>query len=123
MIPTYQQFLNESKILSKNLDRMTPDELDRLLLTVYKNHKVNVPQKIELIIRYGANPDVQDISSGRTALHHAARNGNLEACKLLIAAGARLDILSKFKYSVRDLAIINNNQYIVEYLESLARED
>ena len=28
---------------------------------------------------------------GRTALHHAALNGNLEACMLLIERGARLD--------------------------------
>lgn len=43
-----------------------------------------------LILRHhGADPDATD-ASGNTALHVAARRGNIEACDMLLQSGAKV---------------------------------
>jgi ankyrin repeat protein len=41
---------------------------------------------------------------GNTALHWATLNGNVDACRLLIEAGTRLDRLNRQKESILDYA-------------------
>lgn len=45
---------------------------------------------VNLLLRYGARPDVSD-KLGRTALHNAALTGNEEAVEALLKAGAHVD--------------------------------
>ena len=52
------------------------------------------PRAVEVLLRLGADPDAAD-QHGRTALHIAAEEGNVELARLLVYHGANLNALDK----------------------------
>lgn len=46
-----------------------------------------------LVRQTGINPDFQGVTNGYTALHDALWHGHEECARILIEAGARLDLL------------------------------
>ena len=75
---------------------------------------------IDFLINKGLNIHAHD-SQGRTALHHAAGVGNLEAVKKLITCGAASDlaVLDKDSRTPVQVAALCGMDDIVEYLQGL----
>lgn len=53
---------------------------------------------------------------GRTPLLYAARYGSLELVELMIAKGARVDVMDGFNETMLHLAAVNEYPEIVKYL-------
>lgn len=60
---------------------------------------------LRLLLQHGADPNCRDALRGCTALHYAAEADDVEAAEALIAAGARLDILTREGESPLDVAL------------------
>ncbi|KAK4139187.1 uncharacterized protein C8A04DRAFT_40914 [Dichotomopilus funicola] len=63
---------------------------------------------VDLFLRHGARPNLQDIN-GRTALHHAARYLHGQVAGLLIEHGAGTEIMDLYGSTPIDPAILNGN--------------
>lgn len=114
-----------SKILSK-----TKEKLNKLLIKAAKQNNVS---EVERLILSGANPNARDGETGMTALHYAARNGNIDmAIKLIELSrkqGIRLNLTATDKNGQTPLnyAAINNHgdifSAILKELKRQIRED
>jgi ankyrin repeat protein len=64
-----------------------------------------------------------DVNAGdydrRTAVHIAAAEGNLAALRVLVDAGANLNVKDRWNNSVRDEAASAKAGHVIEYLDSL----
>ncbi|KAG9849039.1 hypothetical protein KCU98_g4707, partial [Aureobasidium melanogenum] len=70
---------------------------------------------IRLLIRTGAGIDAQDID-GETALHSAARAGDLDLVRLLISKKAKINVKNDEGRSALDFACGENHLEIIQYL-------
>ncbi|KAG2484421.1 hypothetical protein HYH03_016835 [Edaphochlamys debaryana] len=59
---------------------------------------------LHLLLQEGAQRDAVSPDDGCTALHFAAMNGQAEAAKALLAAGAKRDAVNKDHATALDLA-------------------
>ena len=84
-------------------------------IAVMNNHK----HIVEYLISKGVNIDEKNGQNDDSALHKACYIGSLEMTKILVKAGADINILDKIGQKPIDLAIQKNHQAIVKYLESL----
>jgi ankyrin repeat protein len=62
-----------------------------ITLAAEKDH----PEIVLYLIEKGENVNYQESNYGMTALHHAARNGNLELIEKLVAKGANMKLQNK----------------------------
>lgn len=62
-----------------------------ITLAAEKNH----PNIVMYLIEKGENVNYQESNYGMSALHHAARNGNLELIEKLVAKGANMKLQNK----------------------------
>ncbi len=60
--------------------------------------------------------DAKSGPEGRTALHYAIEEGNLEIVEILIQDGASIDISDNQGYTALHLAVLNNRISIIEFL-------
>ena len=72
-----------------NLNDKNKEFLTPLHLAVDKSHY----DVIDVLLKCRAKVNALD-SAGQTALHRAARDGNVQACRMLLAAGADATIVS-----------------------------
>src|SRR5579862_1650484 len=72
---------------------------------------------IKLLVDHGANVNARQ-HGGWTAMHAAARNGDLEIAKTLLAAGADVAPRADNNQSPLDLALTEGRQSIVDFLEA-----
>ncbi|KAG9747080.1 hypothetical protein KCU73_g7451, partial [Aureobasidium melanogenum] len=70
---------------------------------------------IRLLIRNGAGIDAQD-SDGETALHSAARAGDLDMVQLLISKKAKINVKNDEGRSALDFACGENHLEVIQYL-------
>jgi ankyrin repeat protein len=73
---------------------------------------------VEYLLNNGANPNVQE-RSGLTPLHWAASHGNLQAVRILVAAGACPDMENSCGQTAAMLAQRRGKSEITQFLEGL----
>lgn len=90
-------------------------ELNRRLLDATK--KVDIAYVGELL-EAGADVETADLkpNEGETPLHHAARTGNVELAKLLVAKGGRVNVSAPSGFTPLHVAAGLNRQAMTEYL-------
>ena len=69
-----------------------------------------------ILLDSGANPNMQDVLSGYTALHHAVRSSHVELVDVLLAHGADPRIQSYLKMTPFGLAILRDNYEVARKL-------
>ena len=79
--------------------------------------QVNEPEIIDLLVKSGANVNAQD-AEGFTPLHMAAIHGNLKIVKKLVDLEADVNIVTTDGKNAAELAHLNEELEIKEYLES-----
>ena len=77
----------------------------------------NEPEIIDLLVKSGANVNAQD-AEGFTPLHMAAIHGNLKIVKKLVDLDADVNIITTDGKNAAELAHLNEELEIEEYLES-----
>jgi ankyrin repeat protein len=85
------------------------------LLVAAESRENQFQEVIKLLIRSGANVDARD-SSEETALHWAARAGDIDLVRLLISKKARVSVKNSEGKSALDLACAGNNSNVIELL-------
>ena len=65
---------------------------DGMTLLSQAIHEVGAIRIVKFLIDYGANVNAKDDNDGYTPIHWAAKDGNVEIAKLLIASGAKIDV-------------------------------
>ncbi len=98
-----------------DLNQKTREGYSLLYIAVQNKHKPIV----EYLLSKGAPINEKNGLNDDSALHKACFIGSLEMTKTLIEAGADINILDKIGQKPIDLAIGQNHQAVVEYLESL----
>ena len=81
------------------------------------SQKNNEPEIIDLLVKSGANVNAQD-AEGFTPLHMAAIHGNLKIVKKLVDLEADVNIITTHGKNAAELAHLNEELEIEEYLES-----
>ena len=76
-------------------------------------------RSIELLLKYDANPDIQEENMYRTPLFIAARWGKLELVKILAENGADVNKPTKYGNTPLDQAIKNGHTDVADYLRSV----
>lgn len=79
---------------------------------------VSYMQMLELLLDRGAPVDMHN-KTGWTALHRAAFNGRVEACRLLLRRGASIHAVTKSGCTALHLAASNNHLGVMELLLQL----
>ena len=79
--------------------------------------QINEPEIIDLLVKSGANVNAQD-AEGFTPLHMAAIHGNLKVVKKLVDLEADVNIITTDGKNAAELAHLNEELEIEEYLES-----
>ena len=79
--------------------------------------QINEPEIIDLLVKSGANVNAQD-AEGFTPLHMAAIHGNLKIVKKLVDLEADVNIITTDGKNAAELAHLNEELEIEEYLES-----
>ena len=75
------------------------------------------PRMIELLVRYSAN--VEDFSAKGTALHHAARAGQVASIKALVECGATVDASDRHNRTPLHIAVAHGHVAAAERLVTL----
>ena len=68
------------------------------------------------LLRNGADHSLKDWFDSKTALHYAAREGNLDICQILVSYGAQVNCLTSKKWTPLHLATFNNQTGVAKYL-------
>jgi hypothetical protein len=76
---------------------------------------------VHYLLQQGSPCDHQTKGTGETALHKAARQGNIDICQLLCVAGARRDICTSHNQTALDIAR-EMRKLEVEYMEKEKNE-
>lgn len=71
---------------------------------------------VDLLLEYGANPDIQD-PNGMTALHYAAQFNHVEIARLLLEAGANREITDEAGRTARQYAQLLNQAEVLNLFE------
>jgi ankyrin repeat protein len=72
------------------------------------------------LLEHGADVNARQ-EGGWTALHAASQNGDVEMLRLLIAAGADVQIRAENQQNAMDLALGRGHQAVVELLDVYAQ--
>ena len=92
-------------------------EIPGVTLLHIASEKSNEPEIIDLLVKSGANVNAQD-AEGFTPLHMAAIHGNLKIVKKLVDLEADVNIITTDGKDASELAHLNEELKIEEYLES-----
>ena len=102
--------------LQKEHESMFKEITDTTLLH-FASEIINEPEIIDLLVKSGANVNAQD-AEGFTPLHMAAIHGNLKIVKKLVDLDADVNIVTTDGKNAAELAHLNEELEIEEYLES-----
>ncbi len=73
---------------------------------------------VQYLLSRGANPNAQNIAERTTPLHDACTVGNLQVVKILVEAGANLELKRKEGVTPLYYAVYHRHFPIVKYLVS-----
>jgi len=73
-------------------------------------------EKIKILILHGANVNVLKEDNGFSPLHEAVEDNHFEVCKYLISHGANVNQITKNGLSAYDIAILNGQILLAEFL-------
>ena len=102
--------------LQKEHESMFKEITDTTLLHI-ASEIINEPEIIDLLVKSGANVNAQD-AEGFTPLYMAAIHGNLKIVKKLVDLEADVNIITTDGKNAAELAHLNEELEIEEYLES-----
>ncbi|XP_063313304.1 cyclin-dependent kinase 4 inhibitor B-like [Pelobates fuscus] len=91
-----------SEMLEQGADPNAPNSLGRTPIQVMM---MGCTKMAELLIRYGANPSIQDPDTGTSPAHDAAREGFVDTLIVLYKAGASI-IEPLDKYGKRPIDLV-----------------
>ncbi len=97
-----------------DLNKKNPDNQTPLYIAVANKHKPIV----EYLLSKGANISEKNGEYGSSALHKACASGALDIAKVLVNAGADVNLKSDEGYTPLSNAVSNNKQITVKYLIS-----
>ena len=103
--------------IDKILEEGDFKEIPGVTLLHTASKKNNEPEIIDLLVKSGANVNAQD-AEGFTPLHMAAIHGNLKIVKTLFDLDADVNIVTTDGKNAAELAHLNEELEIEEYLES-----
>lgn len=98
--------------------------------TVYELAAKGDLKGLKTLLKKGADPNGKDIRteremmlaghppSGYTALHQAAMDGNVEVAKLLVSAGAKVDVRDRYRATPLHYAVASSEMGMVRFLLS-----
>ena len=92
-------------------------EIPDVTLLHIASEQINEPEIIDLLVKSGANVNAQD-AEGFTPLHMAAIHGNLKIVKKLVDLEADVNMATTDGKNASELAHLNEELEIEEYLES-----
>ena len=93
------------------------EEIPGVTILHFASKENNEPEVIDLLVKSGANVNAQD-AEGFTPLHIAAIHGNLKIVKKLVDLEADVNIVTTDGKNAAELAHLNEELEIEEYLES-----
>ncbi len=82
------------------------------------NAKVTVVAVYNKYTRFSLVSNIQHSKTGVTALMTAAGQGHVTVIEQLLVAGADVDLRATNNWTARDFAVCQNQQAVVELLES-----
>ncbi|KAK1174961.1 cyclin-dependent kinase inhibitor 2A-like [Acipenser oxyrinchus oxyrinchus] len=104
------QFLLENGI--------APNAVNRFGRTAIQVMMMGNTRIAQLLLLYGANPNISDSSTGLTPVHDAAREGFLDTVKMLVRNYANTNVRDGRDLLPIDLARENGHKDVIAYLES-----
>ena len=103
--------------IDKILEEGDFKEIPDVTLLHIASKENNEPEIIDLLVKFGANVNAQD-AEGFTPLHLAAIHGNLKIVRKLVDLKADVNIITTDGKDAAELAHLNEELEIEEYLES-----
>ncbi|KAK7912882.1 hypothetical protein WMY93_013093 [Mugilogobius chulae] len=88
----------------------------RTALQVMMMGSVSVAQ---ILLKHGADPNVQDRCTGATPLHDAARTGFVDTVRLLVQFQANPNIRDNKDFRPIDLAKVSGHCEVIDFLDNL----
>ncbi|KAL3271116.1 hypothetical protein HHI36_021611 [Cryptolaemus montrouzieri] len=92
-------FLNNIKSSKLNIDQFNYDGMTPLMCCAFHADRIDMAEKL---LKKGAQPNLRDLKSGRTAIFHAAENHNTPMVSLLLDYSADTKMRNFFGTSVHD---------------------
>jgi ankyrin repeat protein len=95
---------------------------------LFRTIDVNKYKNAELLLKYGADPDIKEYSQGWSALSCACYYGNLHMVRLLLKNRANINIKGKYEqtplhWSIRAINLDNQKQIVKLLLEEGVNAD
>lgn len=114
----YFQVVYNNLLLTK-LMLMAGYELDyRMEEMMYDLARMNNIEMMKLLLAAGADPDVDDVTTGTTSLMNASKNGHTDVVSLLLEYGADPDIIDNDGKTALIYAEENVYTQIIDILEN-----
>ena len=91
---------------TEELSHLRSSDINKFLQSISEQrNKISPMIFIDLLIKYGANPNESD-AMGNTLLHILVEQGNVKDVQFLISRNARVDVQNKNGATPRDVALI-----------------
>ncbi|WP_237350037.1 ankyrin repeat domain-containing protein [Wolbachia endosymbiont of Cylisticus convexus] len=108
--------IKNDKNIGKNIEAVDVLGWTPLYWAAAKNNTVILEILLQAISKYGANVNIEDNLIGRSPLHIAVTNGNMEAVELLTRYGASINQMDTWGYAPFDCAIRRGNREVMDFL-------
>ncbi|KAL8558722.1 hypothetical protein ACOMHN_036389 [Nucella lapillus] len=108
-------------LIAKGQDVDLPDKTGMTAL-IWAAYRVFGYDPVRLLLTFGASVNKADKFHGNTALHWACQTGNHVCVKMLLEAGANLDLVNSKGQSALDIAISTQNTELARRLRVVRYE-
>ena len=98
------------------LELKSPEDLGLILIEKIKNKETMDLALMELLIEIGANVNMKEYYTGKTALHYAADMGHLEIVTLLLEHDADINVKNNRGTNALHFAVEKGHLEVVQLL-------